>query len=79
MASEVTCVGYACPCCNRRLPVLRSFDPPKGTIHFIASKCECGLERVIRVSEIQDLDTWKEKTNQSCAHDVERRQSPERI
>lgn len=56
-ASEIICVGYTCPICNRKVAVLRSCDPiPKPT--DVTSECECGFMRPIRIAELQSLDVW---------------------
>lgn len=60
MSTEVVVVGYMCPCCGRRVAVLRSSNPPK-TATAIEVKCACGDSRNIGIDQIQGLDVWKEK------------------
>jgi len=58
---QVTCVGYTCPVCKRRVAVLRSSAPPKrGPFQYFESECECGFALRIPLDQIQQLDTWKE-------------------
>ena len=59
MSTEVVVVGYTCPCCGRRVAVLRSSNPPKTAAEMLV-KCECGDSRRIGIDQIQGLDVWKE-------------------
>ncbi|MGZ4814244.1 MAG: hypothetical protein ACXVZV_02460 [Terriglobales bacterium] len=61
MPAEIVFVGYTCPLCGSRIAVLRSSDPPNGLPREIISECKCGNIRRIRLEQIQDLDTWREK------------------
>jgi len=64
LPDQVTCVGYTCPICKRRVIVLRSSAPPKKspTYHF-ESECECGFALLIGLEQIQALETWRERSS----------------
>lgn len=60
-SKQITCVGYTCLSCSRRVAVLRSTIPqPDASDPFLKSKCSCGLTRWILDEEIQSLEIWTE-------------------
>ena len=64
VASQTIYIGYCCPVCSRRLIVFSSSSPESlkdlAAHEPIESKCVCGFERLIWMTDIQWLDTWRE-------------------
>ncbi len=60
MPQEIVILGFTCPACLRKVPVIRSCEsPPKLTDRLIA-QCRCGFIRPIPFNRIQQLEIWKE-------------------
>jgi hypothetical protein len=61
VSSAIVSVGFTCPLCGARVPVLRSCDPAPSTADLIRAECRCGFIRFITVIEIQTLEVWREQ------------------
>jgi hypothetical protein len=60
--AENILLGYTCPSCGMRVPVLRSSEPPKDFPKEIVAVCQCGTKRKIGLEEVQRLDVWRVKS-----------------
>jgi hypothetical protein len=58
--SIVTTIGYTCPMCGRKVPVIGSSILPTLDSDFYFSECDCGYHRAVPRSEAQELEVWRE-------------------
>jgi len=60
LTAQIMVIGYTCPICRNRVPVLRSTDPPTKLPVEVISECPCGFIRKIPLETIQALEVWTE-------------------
>jgi C4-type Zn-finger protein len=60
MSTEIICVGYKCPVCHQRVPVMRSCDAIPHATDIVQSECKCGYGRTINLTDVQQLEVWRE-------------------